>query len=143
MIFSFIKKIFFFLAFTSLCFSEEVHDFKGQHFIASYTGCNMSALCDTDSLVQAMEQAIKESGATILNSSSYLFPGDGMTMVFLLSESHASIHTYPEYASCFIDLFTCGDLCSYERFHASLSSYLTPTHINKKILIRHQTIDDI
>jgi len=141
-LFNFIKKTFFLLSFASLCFSEDCYDFKGQHFLASYVECDMQALTDIDSLTQAMELAIKESGATILDSSSYTFPGNGVTMTFLLSESHASIHTYPEHASCFIDLFTCGDTCSYEGFHASLCSYLKPARVNQKVLIRHENIDE-
>lgn len=142
MIFNFIKKVLLLLVFTSLCFSEDFYNFKGQHFIASYTGCETSALYDVPSLIQAMEYAVNQSGATILSSSFYVFPGDGVTMVFLLSESHASIHTYPECGSCFVDLFTCGTNCSYEEFHAPLASYLNPSHVNQKILIRHQTADE-
>ena len=140
---SFIRTVFFLLTFTSFCFADEDHNFKGKHFIASYTGCDVSALTEVDSLIAAMKEAVKKSGATILDSSSYVFPGNGLTMVFLLSESHASIHTYPEYGSCFVDLFTCGDICSYEGFHESLSSYLKPTQVNQKVLIRHKGIDDI
>ena len=139
---SFIRTVFFLLTFTSFCFADEDHNFKGKHFIASYTGCDVSALTEVDSLIAAMKEAVKKSGATILDSSSYVFPGNGLTMVFLLSESHASIHTYPEYGSCFVDLFTCGDICSYEGFHESLSSYLKPTQVNQKVLIRNEEIDD-
>lgn len=32
-----------------------------------------------------------------------------MTIVFTLSESHMSIHTWPEYGSCAIDFYNCGD----------------------------------
>ncbi len=140
---SFIKKILFLLVLTSFCFAEEDHDFKGKHFIASYTGCDASALTDVDALIKAMEEAVGCSGATILDSSHYVFPGNGLTMVFLLSESHASIHTYPEFGSCFIDLFTCGDICSYEGFHTSLSSYLKPAQVNQKVLIRNEVINDL
>lgn len=144
MILKLIKRTFLLFLFILPCFSNEnFHDFKGKHFIASYSGCDLNALEKVDTLIIAMEEAVKKSGATLLNSSSYTFPGNGLTMVFLLSESHASIHTYPEYGSCFIDLFTCGDICSYEEFHKSLASYLKPTQVNQKVLIRHQEIDDL
>ena len=36
------------------------------------------------------------------------FEPQGVTVLALLSESHASIHSYPERGSVFIDVFTCG-----------------------------------
>lgn len=143
MIFSVFKKIFCLALIASFGFAEEAYEFKGKHFIASYTGCDETALTNVEELIVAMKVAVEKSGATILDSSSYVFPGNGLTMAFLLSESHASIHTYPEHNACFIDLFTCGDICSYEEFHISLSSYLKPSHVNQKVLIRHQTTDDL
>lgn len=32
-----------------------------------------------------------------------------MTIVFTLSESHMSIHTWPEHGSCAIDFYNCGE----------------------------------
>jgi len=138
----FIKAVFFLVAFTSFCFADEDHNFKGIHFIASYNGCDVAALTAVDSLIAAMKKAVEKSGATILDSGSFVFPGNGLTLVFLLSESHASIHTYPEYGSCFVDLFTCGDICNYEEFHESLSSYLKPVQVNQKVFIRNEEIGE-
>lgn len=120
----------------------EVHEFRGMHLIASYSGCNQDALVDTNALTLAMKDAVQKCGANILDSSSYTFDGGGMTMVILLSESHASIHTYPEHSACFVDLFTCGDKCSHAIFDQALRDYLQPTEVNQKILIRHQGIEE-
>lgn len=124
--------------FSAISFAETPYNFKGKHFIASYCGCSSTKLEDVNQLVKVMENAVNQSGAAVLNSCFYEFPGNGMTMVFLLSESHASIHTYPEHQACFVDLFTCGDHCSYEKFHESLSSYLNPTCVHEKVLVRQE-----
>lgn len=101
-----------------LLFGEETsYAFLGQHLVASYKGCNAAALTDITMLKQIFEEAVKASGATILSSLSHTFASDGLTMVFLLSESHASIHTYPEHNACFIDLFTCGKKCDAARLN--------------------------
>ena len=63
-------------------------------------------------------------------------------MVILLSESHASIHTYPEFNACFVDLFTCGEKCSSEYFDQALQSYLKPKLVNGRTLIRTHEITD-
>lgn len=113
-----------------------VHQFKGKHYTASYRGCEYRSLVDIPALREAMIHAVEKSGATLLDISEHTFPGDGYTMVILLSESHASIHTYPEVHSCFVDLFTCGDNCTYESFEKTLLDYLQPTTIENHIMRR-------
>lgn len=122
---------------TSVCWSnEEEYQFKGVHFLVSYCDCDNEALTDLEGLKAAMSQAVLSSGATILDASSWVFPPTGLTMVFLLSESHASIHTYPEHNSCFVDLFTCGENCSAKEFDAVMRAYLKPKTINERTLFR-------
>jgi S-adenosylmethionine decarboxylase proenzyme len=135
---------FFFLAalFLSSLFSDEIHEFSGKHFLGSYLACDADAIGDVEALITAMDQAVEASGATILNKVHHVFPPNGVTLVYLLSESHASIHTYPEYGCCFVDLFTCGTNCSSERFDKALRSYLQPQKINARLFIRHDSVEE-
>jgi len=48
------------------------------------------------------------SGATALNSTFHKFSPHGVSGVVVISESHFSIHTWPEYGYCALDIFTCG-----------------------------------
>jgi S-adenosylmethionine decarboxylase len=118
------------------------HDFVGRHLIVTYYDCDPKALRNHKDLSVAMRAAVKASGAQLLEAAEYLFPPDGMTSVMLLSESHASIHTYPEHNACFVDLFTCGNKCRAEKFDMVLRSYLKPAGVNSRILIRHREIED-
>ncbi len=124
-------------------FAGEDYDFRGKHLLASYSHCDSDAMTNIEKLQGVMLEAAKGCGATVLGSTFYLFPGNGMTMVILLSESHASIHTYPEHGSCFVDLFTCGNKCSHEKFDAYLRAYLKPAEVNSKVYIRHQGFDPV
>jgi S-adenosylmethionine decarboxylase len=118
------------------------YQFKGVHFLVSYCDCDTDALNNLDNLKAAMQGAIEQCGATTLKSSSWVFPSQGLTMVFLLSESHASIHTYPEYGACFVDLFTCGEKCSAEKFDAAMRAYLKPKVVSERTLIRSEKIQE-
>lgn len=122
--------------------TESEYQFKGNHFLASYSGCDYAALIDLEALRQTMLDAAEESGATVLDSVEYAFDGGGFTMVILLSESHASIHTYPEFNACFVDLFTCGDNCSSDNFDQALRAYLQPKGVSCRKLIRDAEIKD-
>lgn len=113
---------------SALLFSQD-YSFAGTHFTASYKGCDHQALTNISKLKEKMLEAANASGAKILGLADYVFEPDGYTMVVLLSESHASIHTYPEFDSCFVDLFTCGNTCSSEKFDAILKEYLKPTQV--------------
>lgn len=139
------RTLVFFL--TPLClfsenFSHDEHDFKGKHFLASYLDCDPEALINIDGLLQAMDEAVGASGTCILQRTHHVFPPHGITVVYLLAESHASIHTYPELNACFVDLFTCGDHCSSVHFDRLLRSYLKPQIVNARQFIRHQTIEE-
>lgn len=121
---------------------ENAYHFQGVHFLASYSDCNVDALSNVEALSAIMHDAVEKCGATILSSSSWVFPPDGITMVLLLSESHASIHTYPEHGACFVDLFTCGEKCSAEVFDQVLRDYLHPKVVTKKTLLRNKEMTD-
>ena len=122
--------------------SSDEYQFLGKHFIASYSGCDATALKDVNRLEEVMLEAVAQTGATTLSSIKHVFHPDGLTMVVLLGESHASIHTYPEHGSCFVDLFTCGDHCHSENFDQHLRNYLHPAIVNHKVMIRHENIED-
>ena len=107
--------------------------FQGKHLIASYHNCDEEALSDVEQLKKEFIEATRASGATILDQVNYHFEPDGMTMAIILSESDASIHTYPEHRACFVVFFTCGDNCFAKRFDESLRAYLKP----KKVIKEH------
>ena len=119
---------------------DREYQFHGRHFIANYTECDKEALSDVKELAKAFVDAVQECGATLLDSSYYVFEPNGMTMMVLLSESHASIHTYPEHNACFVDLFTCGTSCSAEKFDQALRSYLKPAEVVERMLIRNEQV---
>jgi len=115
-----------------------MYPFKGNHYLSSFLECDPVALCNVDSLREALVRGIKASGATLLNQCEHLFDGQACTMVFLLSESHCSIHTYPEHGAIFIDLFTCGDTCNYIQFEEIMKQYLQPVRVVSNVVMRGQ-----
>jgi S-adenosylmethionine decarboxylase len=112
------------------------YQFAGTHFLASYLQCDKDQLTDLKELKQAMFDAVKASGATMLDSVDYVFSPNGYTGAIILSESHATIHTYPEVDSCFVDLFTCGEKCSYVKFDEALRNYLKPGIVDFHVVKR-------
>ncbi len=137
----FLSLLFFHLA--PLSADEEVFEFRGKHLVADYLDCDMEALLDEHALIDVMLAAAKKCGAQILGSNHYIFPGHGLTMTILLSESHASIHTYPEHGKCFVDLFTCGEKCNNHSFNETLKDYLKPKNVAAMVLVRDDNITEL
>ncbi len=115
----------------------QAYDFHGTHFMASYKECQAGGLSNVKDCVDLFVQAVEASGATVLKVYTHEFEGGGFTTVILLSESHASIHTYPEHAACFVDLFTCGSHTSFEPFHTMLINFLVPGEVSREVSIRN------
>lgn len=138
------SRIFLSILFVSSLFSDSSdYTFRGKHFVASYMECDVKSLVDLEQLVNAMDGAVKASGATILDKTSYVFSPNGLTLVYLLSESHASLHTYPEHGACFVDLFTCGNSCSAEKFDEAMRQYLQPKRVNARLFLRDESIEEL
>jgi S-adenosylmethionine decarboxylase len=114
-----------------------MYKFEGNHYIASYSNCDHCSLIDIENLKKCIYEAVIKSGVHILNEVSHPFCNKGFTMCLLLSESHCSIHTYPEYNSIFIDLFTCGNNTDFEIFEKVMKDYLLSSNIQSKIIKRN------
>lgn len=56
----------------------------------------------------AFDLAVVTMGATVLHRFSHQFAPQGVTIVYALSESHISCHTFPEMGSVALDCYTCG-----------------------------------
>lgn len=138
-----IRLLFLALCIITFTFADQEHEFTGKHFVASYLNCDPEAICNVEELMKAMDQAIICCGATILNQSHHKFSPHGLTAVYLLSESHASIHTYPEFNACFVDLFTCGSNCHTQSFDEALRDYLHPKMVNARFFERHEQVEEI
>jgi len=80
----------------------------GKHFLLNLYGCSSFLLNDEHFLIDLMENAAVVSGATVLKTVFHKFDPQGVTIICLLSESHISIHTWPEEHKASADIFTCG-----------------------------------
>jgi S-adenosylmethionine decarboxylase len=83
--------------------------FAGRHVLAELDGIDAALLDDPVFLRAALTSAVTEAGATVCEVMSHRFDPQGVTVLAMLAESHASVHTYPEIGAVFVDVFTCGD----------------------------------
>lgn len=84
------------------------HPARGTHGCMDLAGCERLVLDDARVLLRLLTDAVVSAGATVLASFVYPFEPSGLTIVCMLAESHATIHTYPHQGVCMVDVFTCG-----------------------------------
>jgi len=81
----------------------------GRHVLADFRGVAPGLLADAQALEQQMTAAARAAGAQVLSAHFHHFgEGAGVTGVILLSESHISIHSWPEHRFAALDIFMCG-----------------------------------
>lgn len=86
----------------------------GRHAVADIVDAEPGILNDADAIVRIMLRAATAVGATALFDYSYQFDPQGVTAFVVLSESHLSVHTYPEFGVAMVDAFTCGKPDAFE-----------------------------
>lgn len=86
-----------------------VGGFAGRHVLAEFDGVAAGPLDDADFLRETLAHTLRTAGATVCEVIAHRFQPQGVTVLAMLAESHASVHTYPEIGAVFVDVFTCGD----------------------------------
>lgn len=89
--------------------NETVGVFSGKHVLAEFDGIDANLLDDAEFLRSILATTLKAAGATVCDVITHRFEPQGVTVLAMLAESHASVHTYPEIGAVFVDVFTCGD----------------------------------
>lgn len=100
----------------------------GRHILLDCYGVSFDTLDDLSLLSYYMVNALDECGATIVDMNFKKFEPHGVTILYLLAESHLSIHTYPEHGFCAIDCYTCGEDVDPRKAISYLTEKLKPKH---------------
>jgi S-adenosylmethionine decarboxylase proenzyme len=81
-------------------------------------------------------KSFKNNHMTLLSKTINHFNQNGaVTALYLLSESHFSLHTWPEHNFISFDAFTYGK-CNTEKFMNDVLNYIGSANINKMVIDR-------
>lgn len=112
------------------------HPPHGRHLLLTLTGCPTAALDDLPALENLVHRAAAATGATVLRVIGQRFAPQGVTVLAMLAESHASLHTYPDRGVAFWDCFTCGGVCDPTASTPILIDALHPTAATHDLVVR-------
>ena len=81
---------------------------SGKHMICDIKEIkNYELLNNSEKIKTLLDNICEKYNYTILNKIEHQFQPQGLTMLYLLSESHISIHTFPEREYFALDIYTC------------------------------------
>ena len=88
---------------------------KGHHILGMLHGNVI--INKTEELIPYMENIVRILKLTEVSRAFHQFEPCGVTGVIVLSESHFSVHTYPEDDKIYLDIFCCSK--DFDPNHAS------------------------
>ena len=108
-------------------------DTVGHHYIVEGSGCNPDVISRVEQVEQALVSAAEVADVQIWAISFHRFRPMGVSGVVVISESHLSVHTWPEVGYVALDIFTCGDRAKPEAAvqHALKAFGATNMHITE------------
>lgn len=89
-------------------------------------------------VVSLADAIIRKLELTVVNKVHHSFSPIGETLVYILSESHFALHTWPEYNVIHVDLVSCKVLTK-DKVHQAITASLQ-SDIEYSIKIEEHTI---
>ena len=90
-------------------------DTIGHHYIAEASGCKPDVIGKVEAVERILVRAAEVAGVQVWSISFHRFDPNGVSGVVVISESHMSLHTWPEVGYVALDIFTCGDTAKPEK----------------------------
>jgi S-adenosylmethionine decarboxylase proenzyme len=100
---------------------------------------NQHLLSDIEKMKDMLDDICNTHNFTVLQRVGHQFEPIGYTLMYLLSESHISVHTFPECNYIAFDIYTCRDYSNntvYEKIHRDLVDLLEAEESKPLILDR-------
>jgi S-adenosylmethionine decarboxylase len=108
----------------------------GIHIIAEIHGVRPGKISKVEDVQPILDKTLTKFGLNVISSTFHQFQPYGVSGVYLLGESHLSIHTWPEYGYVALDIFTCRDDDSALNVFDAIVKKLQPKSVEKQIIRR-------
>jgi S-adenosylmethionine decarboxylase len=105
----------------------ETYSSSGSHMICDIKEIkNQTLLNSLEDLKVILDHICQKQEYQILQKTEHQFHPQGCTILYLLSESHISIHTFPEQNYIALDLYTCREY-SDDTIYQEIYDFLVET----------------
>jgi len=112
----------------------------GTHLVLELWGCtNLNSPAVVE---EALQGIVEATGVTLLHLRVYPLAPQGVTGLAVVSESHITIHTWPEHGYAAVDVFTCGQERDLGGAIEVVRRYFTPGRIQMMHIVRGIMVDE-
>jgi S-adenosylmethionine decarboxylase len=110
----------------------------GEEWVIDAAGCDPEKLASLDLIQSICDRVVRDLGLNVVGSLEHKFPSPGgVTVLYLLSESHLAGHTYPEHGIATFNLYCCRDRESW-KWEQELQFSLSANSVSVRRLERGQ-----
>lgn len=88
--------------------TERIQEIYFDHHLAILLGVNEKLLNSENLLTEALHETADDLSLTIVSSFNHRFHPQGLSVILIISESHLAAHTWPEFQTMHIDVFSCA-----------------------------------
>lgn len=82
--------------------------FGGIEWLVDAHGCAPAKLRDRGAVLEVLDRIVVAMELHVVSTAVHVFPGaGGVTALYLLAESHLTIHTFPETGSATLNAYCC------------------------------------
>ena len=114
---------------------------SGKHLIIDIKNIqNPETINNIENLKTLMDNICEKYEFQVLNKIEHKFDPQGLSIIYLLSESHMTIHTFPERNYMAFDLYTCRNYPNndvYTEIHKYIIEETTATYEPPIIIDRY------
>lgn len=103
-----------------------------QHVVAELWEVAPEILDNKQKLASLFRKFCKTMKLVMVRRYSYKFTPQGLTLLFVLAESHLAVHTWPEHGYMHIDLLSCDHKVKF----GGLEKILKKQYLPKRVKIR-------
>ena len=109
------------------------------HYTIDCYGCDKNLLDNEHHLLSGLKNISAQFGFSVLSFSSAKFDPVGVTAYLVLSESHMSIHTWPELQFAAVDFFTCR-MPNIDDLKQAIQTLVACSYLEEKYLSRGEAL---
>ena len=107
-----------------------------QHTLLEYHDCNPECLKQARVVKMMLCRAVRQGGGSIVKTVFHNFSPYGVSGVVVITESHVTIHTWPEHAYAAVDIFSCSKKLDHAAIRKELKRSLSARRVSRKSFLR-------
>lgn len=107
-----------------------------QHTLLEFYDCDPSRLKHSREVKKLLCDAVRHGGGTIVKAVFHNFSPYGVSGVVVITESHVTIHTWPEHDYAAVDIFSCSEKLDHKAIRNQLRLALASKRVTGKTFFR-------